>query len=81
MGHHSIEDYVTADNEYFNQGIIYQQRLRSKVLILWIRNLQTTDSKRKFKAFKIAYTFNIKEERGALFFVIIKMICPDIRAE
>ena len=61
-------------------SIIAHQRIRPKMLGLWIKNYLTTNAKRKLRAFKSTYTFNAQDDGAAIFLVIVKMVQPDTRA-
>ena len=49
--HHPASDYGAAEDVPENQEIIAQQRLRSKILSLCIKNSLATDDKLKIRAF------------------------------
>ena len=40
----------------------------------------TTDPKHKLRTFKSLHTYNKQDDGAAMFFVIVKMVCPDKRA-
>ena len=50
------------------------------MLILWINKSMTTDPKHKLRTFKSLHTYNKQDDGAAMFFVIVKMVCPDKRA-
>ena len=79
LGRHPTAYNGAAEDVPENQPIIPQQRLRSKMIGLWINNSLTTDDKRKLRAFRTAYTFNNQYDGAAMFFVILKMVRPDTR--
>ena len=56
LGRHPTADYGAAADFPSKQLIISQQRLRSEMLILWIKNLLTTGEKFSLGAFKTSYT-------------------------
>ena len=80
LGHPPTANYAAGLYEASKQAVISKQRLRSKMLGLWIKNYLTTNTKRKLRAFKYAYTFNAQDYGAATLFVIVKMVCPDTRA-
>ena len=51
MGFYPTANYGAAENDAAKQVIIDLQHLRSKILILWIINLLTTDVKHKLREF------------------------------
>ena len=77
LGRHATEDYGTAPDEPAKQAIISEQRLMSNIIVLWIKNLLTTDAKCKLSTFRTAYTFNKQDDVASMFFVIIKMVLPE----
>ena len=77
LGCHPTADYGAAPDAPEKQAIIAQQRLRSKILGLWINNLLTTDAKHKLRAFRNAHTFNNQDYGDEMFFVVVKMVLPD----
>ena len=77
LGCHPIANYAAGLDDTEEQSIITQQRLRSNIIFLWIKNSLTTDTKRKLRAFNYAYTFNTQDDGAAMFFVIFKMVRPD----
>ena len=80
MGRISTADYVSAPDDTAKQTLISQQRLRSKILVLWINNYLTTESKINLKAFGTSYNFNNQYYRAEMFLVIVKIVHPDTRA-
>ena len=50
------------------------------MLVLWINNSLTNESKRKLRAFRTYFTFNNQDDGAAIFFVVVKMMRPDTRA-
>ena len=51
------------------------------MLGLYIKNSLTTDANCKIRDFKSAYTFNAQDDGAAMFFVVVKMVQPDTRAQ
>ena len=80
LGSHPISNYGVEIYNSEKKAAIAQQRLRSKMIGLWIKNSLTTDDKCKLRDFRSAYTFNIQDDGAAMFFVIIKIVQPDTRA-
>ena len=58
LGRQPTEDYWPEADDTGKKALIYQQRLRSKKLILWIRNSLNTDMQRKLRAYKTSYYHN-----------------------
>ena len=50
------------------------------MLGLWIKNSLNTDDKRKLRAFGYLYTLHNQYDGAVVFFVMVKMVRPDIRA-
>ena len=67
---HTTEYYGSEANYADKQVIIGKKYLRSNILILWIRNLLTTDENLNVRGFKISYNFNGQEGGSEMFFVI-----------
>ena len=80
LGRHPTENYAAVLDDAANQAVIAKQRLRSKILGLWIKNSLKTNDKRSLRDFKSVYTFNTQDYGAAMLFVIIKMVRPDTRA-
>ena len=80
LGRHPTSNYASGINDSVKQAIINQQRLKSKMIGLWIKNSLATFSKRKLRDFKSEYIFNTQYDGYAMFFVIVKMVRPDTRA-
>ena len=77
LGCHPTENYAAGLDEAQKQAIMSQQLLRSKMIGLWIKTFLTTNVKCKLRALNYAFTFNAKDDRAAMFFVIVKMVQPD----
>ena len=77
LGHQPTSNYAARLDEAEKQAIIYQQRLSSNVLGLWIKNYLTTNAKHKIRDFESAYTFNDQYDGAATIFVILKIVQPD----
>ena len=76
LGRHPTEDYGAATDNAENLSIISQQRLKSKMIILWINKSLTTDNKCKLRAFKISYTYNNQDDGAAVFHLnMVKLTC------
>ena len=80
LGRHTTANYTAGLYDTANKEVISQQRLRYKMLGLWIKNSLTTNAKRKSMDFKSAYTFNTQYDGFARFFVIVKMVRHDTHA-
>ena len=74
LGHHPTSKYSAGIYDAEKQAIIAQQRLRSKMLGLWIKNSLTTDAKCKLRYFNSAYSFKSQYDGAAIFLVIFKMV-------
>ena len=70
LGIHPTSDYVTAADDAENQALIYQHRLRFKMLSMWIRNSLITDEKQKLREYKNLYAHNSQDDASVMFFVI-----------
>ena len=77
IGHKNTSYYGGAEYVASNQVIIYQQNLRFKILILWVKSLLTTYEKRKLRYSKTSYAFNVQDNGAVIFFVVVKIVCPD----
>ena len=77
LGRHTTEEYVPAAYVPYKQEIIAQQRTRSNIIILYIKNSMNTNVKLKLRAFKTSYTYKNKYGGAAIFFSIIKIVYPD----
>ena len=73
-------NYSSGLDDTSKQAVISQQRLRSNMLVLYIKNSLATDSKRKLRAFNYVYTFNAQDGGAAMLFIIVKMMRPDSRS-
>ena len=80
MGRHPTEDYGLAADDYQKQALIYQQQLRSKIIIPWIRKSLTTDATFKLRDYKTSYDYNGQYDGSVVFFVIFKIVRPDTHA-
>ena len=58
LGCHPTTNYASGLCDAAKQAVITQHRLRYNMLGLWINNYLTTDTNRKLRALKYAYTFN-----------------------
>ena len=74
LGRHPTSNYSAEANDAEKQAIIAQQRLRSKILGIWSKNLLTNYDRRKLRAFKYAYNFNTQDEGSTMFSAIVKMV-------
>ena len=81
LGCHPTVDHGVAPYSYAKKSKIAQQHLSSKMLGIWIKNLLTTDYKCKLRYFSTTYTFKTQNDGAAIFIVVVKIICPDTRAE
>ena len=61
LGRHPTENYAAGLYYAYKQSIISQQRPRSNILVLCIKNSLNTYAKRKLRDFKYAYTFNTQD--------------------
>ena len=68
LGLHPTANYESGLDYPQNQSIISQQRLRYKILVLWINKSLTTGAKSKLREFSPIYTFNFQYDRAAMFF-------------
>ena len=74
MGYHPTTNYSAGLYDAAKQAAINQQRLRSNMLGIWIKNSLNIDSKRNLRAFNYAYTLNGQDDGATMFFVIVKMV-------
>ena len=51
-----------------------------KMISLYMKNVLTTDVKRKLRDFNSTYNLNTQDDGAAIFFVILKMFQPDTHA-
>ena len=79
LGRHPILDYGTAVENPDNHLIVSQQRIRYKMLSLWIKTLLATGAKLKLRAFKTSYTYNNQDNGAEMLFVVVKIVRPDTR--
>ena len=77
LGCISTAYYGAAPDDVEKQVLISQQSLRSKILGLWIKNSLTAEGKRKLIVFRTSYTFKHQDYGAAMFFVVVKIVCPD----
>ena len=80
LGCHPTSYYGSEADNATNKEIIYQQRLRYKMLNLYIKNSLKTDAKHKLRAFNTPYTYNNQDYGATIFFVIVKIVHPNTRA-
>ena len=73
--------YGASPDDAEKQVLISQQRIKSKILGLWINNYLTTETKIKLRYFIYSYKFNSQDDGDAMFFVVVKILCPDTRDE
>ena len=79
LGHHPTSDYEVSSDISAKQALIYQERLRYKMISLWIKNSLTKDEKRKLRSYKISYSYNRQDDGSTIFFVILTMAIPNTR--
>ena len=77
LGSHTTADYGSSADVTAKQAIIYQQRLSSNILGIYVKNSLTNDDKRKWSTFKTSYTYNNQDDGYTMSFVIVKMVHPD----
>ena len=77
MGRHPTADYGAAPDDPEKQAIISQQSVRYKIIGIWNNNFLNNDDKYKLRTLRTAYTFNNQDDGSGMFFVIVKMVCPD----
>ena len=79
LGLHPTANCASGLDDADKQAVIAQQRLRSKVLGLWINNSLNTNDNHKSRDLDSAYTLNDQDYGSAMFFIIVKMVRPDTR--
>ena len=72
LGIHPTAIYEAGLDDPQNQAIISQQRLRSKMLGLWIKNYLAAYSKHNIRTFRYTYTFNNQDDGSAMFLSFVK---------
>ena len=81
LGRLPTSDYRAAPYDSEKQAMISQQRHRSKMMGLWIKNFLITEAKFKLRSLRNSYTFNKKYGLSEIFFVVVKMVFPYTRSE
>ena len=76
LGLYPTASYGSGLDDPTNQAVTAQQRLRSKMVVLWINNYFTTDYKLKLRDSRYLYTFNTQYYGAAMLFVIVKLVQP-----
>ena len=81
LGNHSAADYGVSEDEPAKQIIITQQNIRFKIMSMWVIKFLTTYAKRKMRYFKSSYVLNDQYYGVIMFFVISKMVLPNIHKD
>ena len=77
LGRHPTSNYGSVPDNPENQTVITEQRIRSNIIGLLIKKSLTTDTNRKLRGFRYAYTFNTQYDGSAIFAVIVNMMQRD----
>ena len=77
MARHHTAIYEEGSDDYYKKVIISQKSLTSNIMSLCIRNSLTTDVEHNIMHLNTLYTCNFQHDEVDIFFVIIKIVCPD----